>query len=76
MIYLDNSATTKPCREAVEAMTAALTDSWANPSALYGFGIDAAHALRNARNQVAAAMGLLLLFLRTFFQQLLSPVLL
>lgn len=57
MIYLDNSATTKPCREAVEAMTAALTDSWANPSALYGFGIDAAHALRNARNQVAAAMG-------------------
>lgn len=57
MIYLDNSATTKPCREAVEAITAALTDSWANPSALYGFGIDAAHALRNARNQVAAAMG-------------------
>ena len=57
MIYLDNSATTKPCAEAVEAMTAALVDSWANPSALYGFGIDAAHALRNARHQVAAAMG-------------------
>ena len=57
MIYLDNSATTKPCAEAVEAMTAALTDGWANPSALYGFGIDAAHALRTARNQVAAAMG-------------------
>ena len=57
MIYLDNSATTKPCKEAVEAMTHALTEGWANPSALYGFGIDAAHALRNARNQVAAAMG-------------------
>ena len=57
MIYLDNSATTKPCTEAVEAMTAALVDGWANPSALYGFGIDAAHALRTARNQVAAAMG-------------------
>ena len=57
MIYLDNSATTKPCREAVEAMTAALTDGWANPSALYGFGIDAAYALRNARSKVAAAMG-------------------
>ena len=57
MIYLDNSATTKPCKEAVEAMTAALTESWANPSALYGFGIDASRQLRAARNQVAAAMG-------------------
>ena len=57
MIYLDNSATTKPCKEAVEAMTNALTDRWGNPSALYGFGIEAAHALRSARSKVAAAMG-------------------
>ena len=57
MIYLDNSATTKPCAEAVTAMTTALTEGWANPSALYGFGIDAAHALRDARIPVAAAMG-------------------
>ena len=57
MIYLDNSATTKPCQEAVEAMTAALTENWANPSALYNFGIDAAKQLRVARNKVAAALG-------------------
>ena len=57
MIYLDNSATTKPCEAAVEAMTKALTEDWGNPSALYGFGIDAAHKLRTARHQVAAAMG-------------------
>lgn len=57
MIYLDNSATTKPCGEAVAAMTAALTTGWANPSALYSFGIDAARELRTARNRVAAAMG-------------------
>ena len=57
MIYLDNSATTKPCREAVEAMTKALMEGWANPSALYSFGIDAAHALRDARVAVAKAMG-------------------
>ena len=57
MIYLDNSATTKPCKEAVEAMTAALTENWGNPSALYGFGIDAAALLRAARHKVAAAMG-------------------
>ena len=57
MIYLDNSATTKPCAEAVEAMTKALTEGWANPSALYNFGIDAAYALRDARTAVAKAMG-------------------
>ena len=57
MIYLDNSATTKPCKEAVEAMMQSLTEGWANPSALYGFGIDAAHTLRSARTKVAAALG-------------------
>ena len=57
MIYLDNSATTKPCAAAVEAMTKSLTEGWANPSALYGFGFEAAHALRAARQKVAAAMG-------------------
>ena len=57
MIYLDNSATTKPCAEAVEAMQNAMTEMWANPSALYSFGIDAAKAMRIARQKVAAAMG-------------------
>ena len=57
MIYLDNSATTKPCQEAVDAMIAALTVGWGNPSSLYHFGIEAAHALRTARQQVAAALG-------------------
>ena len=57
MIYLDNSATTKPCAEAVAAMMDAMTEHWGNPSALYGFGIDTAKLLRTARMQVAAAMG-------------------
>ena len=57
MIYLDNSATTKPCAEAVEATTRAMTENWGNPSALYGFGIDTARLLRTARQQVAAALG-------------------
>ncbi|MBE6945221.1 MAG: cysteine desulfurase [Ruminococcaceae bacterium] len=56
-IYLDNSATTRPCPEAVSAMTAALTESWGNPSALYRFGMDAARSLRTAREQVAKALG-------------------
>ena len=57
MIYLDNSATTKPCTEAVEAMMKAMTTNWANPSALYDFGIETGRQLRSARHAVAAAMG-------------------
>jgi len=57
MIYLDNSATTKPCDSAVEAMTNALRQGWGNPSALYEFGIDAARTMRTARTQVASALG-------------------
>ena len=57
MIYLDNSATTKPCAEAVEAMMTAMTENWGNPSALYNFGIDTARQLKTARHTVAAALG-------------------
>ena len=57
MIYFDNSATTKPCSAAVSAMTTALTEGWANPSALYEFGIQSARQLREARHKVAAALG-------------------
>ena len=57
MIYLDNSATTIPCPEAVEAIASSLTACWGNPSALYSFGFDASHALRSARSKVAAALG-------------------
>ena len=57
MIYLDNSATTKPCAEAVEAMTLAMTENWGNPSALYSFGIETTHLLRSSRHKVAAALG-------------------
>lgn len=57
MIYFDNSATTKPCAETVEAMMKALTENWGNPSALYDFGIETARMLRTARQQVATAMG-------------------
>ncbi len=57
MIYLDNSATTRPCAEAVAAITEALTEAWGNPSSLYAFGIDAAKRLRTARSRVASALG-------------------
>ncbi len=57
MVYFDNSATTKPCEEAVAAVNQAMTTSWGNPSALYDFGIDTARMILTARSQVAKAMG-------------------
>ena len=57
MIYLDNSATTKPCQKAVETMHQALTEGWGNPSGLYSFGLDAARSLQVARRKVALALG-------------------
>ncbi|MBQ3216519.1 MAG: cysteine desulfurase [Oscillospiraceae bacterium] len=57
MIYLDNAATTKPCKEAVEAVHHTLTELWSNPSAQYHFGIEAARLLRQSRQAVAEALG-------------------
>lgn len=56
-IYLDNAATTKPCPAAVAAMTEALTDNWGNPSAVHGKGLRAEMAVKQARQQVAEALG-------------------
>lgn len=57
MIYLDNSATTKPCEACVEAMTHMLTTCWGNPSAVHSHGIEAHRALKKARESVAKVMG-------------------
>ena len=57
MIYLDNAATTKPCSEAVEAMTRALTVSWGNPSATHGPGRAAKQLLDESRRAVMDALG-------------------
>jgi len=57
MTYLDNSATTKPCPEAVAAITELLTEEWGNPSSQHELGRRAAHRLEDARRQAAAALG-------------------
>lgn len=53
MVYLDNSSTTQPCKEAISAVNGALCENWANPSSLYGFGVDAETAVQNARKVVS-----------------------
>jgi cysteine desulfurase len=55
-IYLDNSATTPLCGEAVNAMTEAM-GCFGNPSSLHGVGQSAHLLLNRARGQVAAALG-------------------
>ncbi|MDD3213574.1 MAG: cysteine desulfurase family protein [Eubacteriales bacterium] len=55
-VYLDNSATTKPCEAAVEAVTKAMREEYYNPSALYAHAVQAERALEKARGAIAAAV--------------------
>lgn len=57
MIYLDNSSTTKPCKEAVEAMVSALSEDFGNPSSLHRLGITSESIITSARKSVASALG-------------------
>lgn len=52
-VYLDNSATTKPCLKAVQNINLALTECWANPSSLYNIGFDAQTLVDGARKTVS-----------------------
>jgi len=56
-IFFDNSATTKPAPEVVEAMRNALEVQWGNPSSLHSSGLDAEHLVSDARNAVLSALG-------------------
>ena len=55
--YFDNSATTKPLPEAVDAMTRAMTETWGNPSSLHAVGDAANQELEAARRTLASAFG-------------------
>lgn len=55
-IYLDNSATTKVCRESAEAMMTMLTENYGNPSSLHSKGVQASKALEKAREITANAL--------------------
>ena len=53
MIYLDNSATTKPYPEVIESFVKVSTDFFGNPSSLHGIGVQAEHLLSRSRKQIA-----------------------
>ena len=56
-IYLDNSATTKPCEEAVAAMVRAMGEHYHNPSALYFPALRAEQEMAQARRVLARSAG-------------------
>lgn len=56
IVYLDNSATTKPCERAVAYINKALTENWGNPSSLHRLGMEAEIALNDARETVARSV--------------------
>ncbi len=57
MIYLDNSATTRPFDEVIEAMASMQKETFGNPSSLHHAGVIAERAMTQAREQVLAAFG-------------------
>ena len=56
-IYADNAATTKMSPHAIEAMLPMMTEVFGNPSSLHSPGQQAAEALTEAREKIAAALG-------------------
>lgn len=56
-IYVDNAATTKTSRTAIEAMLPYMDKIYGNPSSLHSVGQAAADALRKAREEAAEVLG-------------------
>ena len=56
-IYLDNSATTKPCKEAIDKMMFVLENVYGNPSSLHKVGFEAEKEITYARKTIAKLLG-------------------
>ena len=57
MIYFDNSATTRPADEVIDAVTSYMKTSFANPSSRHTLGLEAEKIIENARISVSKALG-------------------
>lgn len=55
--YLDNSATTRICSEAVQKMTYVINNIYGNPSSLHAKGLEAEHEITQARKIIADVLG-------------------
>ncbi|NCB06089.1 MAG: aminotransferase class V-fold PLP-dependent enzyme, partial [Clostridia bacterium] len=52
-VYLDNSATTRPCQQCIEAMSSCMREQYFNPSALYAPSVAMEKELLAARRTIA-----------------------
>ena len=57
MIYLDNAATTKTAKEAVDAMLPFFTEHYGNASSIYSLGAESKKAMTQAREIIAESIG-------------------
>ena len=58
-VYADNAATTQMSRAAIDAMLPYMETIYGNPSSLHSVGQQAAEALQNARERIAACLNAL-----------------
>lgn len=56
IIYLDNAATTKTAKEAVEAMLPYFAENFGNASSIYGLGAESKKAITKARETIAGSL--------------------
>lgn len=57
MLYLDNSATTRPLDEVVDAIVEVMKVHYGNPSSLYRLGMEAEQLLNQSRTVIAQSLG-------------------
>lgn len=57
MIYLDNSATTRPFDEVIDKMSACMREEYFNPSAIYAPAMLAGRILTETREAIASQLG-------------------
>ena len=53
MIYLDNAATTKMYREAIEKMVEVEENYYANTSSIHSFGMESENLIKQSKNIMA-----------------------
>ncbi len=56
-VYLDNSATTKPCEKSVKKALEMMNEKFGNPSSLHMCGYNAKKELDNSRKTISAFLG-------------------
>lgn len=58
MIYLDNSATTRPFDSVIKAVAENMAENFGNASSLHGMGVNAEKVIKNAKNAILDKLSL------------------